>query len=350
MNVRTNWAILLGVGLNVGASAAVFQSGPNGKPMHWNMDFYDASLFPDQNPQTLAIRYHVASEGWSQANRTRELDSIRAAFALWQGVPGTRVKFEESTSVSGVADVNAQDGVNMVVWLSSNRMINGGTVFFPSGVTAMTVVSGSGSDEIIAEADIVLNRDQPWFTEFDPNRTTGMHVESVVLHEIGHLLGLNHAAVGGATLFWRTAAGIGATAGLSSDDMSGIRSIYPAAGGATGKVSGAVTLNGAGLKGAVVTIEDSGGRVVATELAALEARTNWLTPAGEFRLRVTPLDPSTLTSDGYLVRGQELDTTLTGSLTSRLPDFLPRTNDLPIQAGKTTSRSLAVTAEFRRFA
>jgi len=325
---------------------AVFQSGPNGKPMRWNLDFYDAGLFPDQNPQTLAIRYHVPTEGWSTANRTNELNSIRAAFALWQSVPGVRVKFEESTPLNGVTDVSFQDGVNMVVWLRSNRMINGGLTHFPFGATGMTILAGTGTDEIIAEADIVLNRDLPWFTEFDPQRTSGINVESVVLHEVGHLLGLNHAAVGGATMFWYASPGIAATAGLSTDDVSGIRTVYGVNGAATGKVAGTISVNGSGLKGAVVIAEDAQGRVVAAvmsrnggnyEMAGL--------PPGDFRLRVTPLDPGGAGSDGYLVRGADLDTTSNFEFNSVVTDFLPRTNEaVTVQAGKTTSRNVAVAA------
>lgn len=345
MNSRwIRWAVVGLLGMSTGVGA-VFQSGPNGKPMRWNMNFYDAGLFPDQNPQTLAIRYHVASEGWSAANRVKELDSIRAAFALWESVPGTKVKFEESTPVSGINDISYLDGVNMVVWLNSNRMINGGLTHFPFGVTGITVLAGSGSDEIIAEADIVLNRDLPWFTEFEPGRNSGINVESVVLHEIGHWLGLNHAAVGGATMFWYATPGIGATAGLSSDDVVGVRAVYPAAGTQYARISGTISLNGAGFKGAVVTAEDPQGRVVAAvvsrnggayEMAGL--------PAGELRLRVTPLDPGA-SGDGYLVRGADLDTTTNFEFNSVGTDFLPKTNEVvTLAAGQSVTRNLALTA------
>ena len=323
---------------------AVFQMGTNGQPMRWNLDFYDASLFPDQNPKTLAIRYHLAAEGWSVANRTNELNAIRAAFDQWQSIPGVRFRFEEASLVQGVTDISVQDGRNTVVWLSANRMINGGLTFFPSSSRAITVLAGTGTDEIIAEADIVLNRDQPWFTEFDPDRTMGTHVESVVLHEVGHLLGLNHAALGGATMFWQGPMGISSTTGLSQDEISGARSVYPSSSTAFGKISGVVSLNSSGLKGAVVVAEDLQGRVVAAVMSrdAGAYEMAGLSP-GDYRLRVTPLDPSGASSDSYLVRGADLDTTSRFEFNTVATDFLPSTNtSVAVVAGKSSNVQLMV--------
>ncbi len=324
------------------SKAAVLQIAPNGLPMHWNFAFYDAELFPDQNPTTLAIRYHLSAQGWSTTNTAAELDAVRAAFAQWQAVSGTKLKFEEAALVNNASDVNTSDGQNMVVWLPDNRTINGGTTFFPSGAAAVTVLAGSATDEIIAEADIVLNKNRGWFTGFDLARTEGQFIETVALHEIGHMIGFNHSPVGGATMFWFGQQGIGAQAGLSSDDISGLRATYGTGSFAT--LKGTVTLNGAAVLGANVTLETTTGLVLAGtvtkangsyELAGL--------PAGAGILRVTALDPPD-SQDTYLVRGIELDP-YTSAYNNANTSFLPATNlAVTLTAGTTATKNVAVTA------
>ena len=50
------------------------------------------------------------------------------------------------------------------------------------------------------------------------------HLETVALHEIGHLLGLGHSSVEGALMYPSISPGV--TKGLHSDDIQGIRALY----------------------------------------------------------------------------------------------------------------------------
>ncbi len=329
------------------ATAAVSQFAANGKAMRWNFEFYDAGLAPVQNPATLAIRYTLSSDAWSIANRTAELNAVRAAFAQWQAVTGTKVKFEEFGTVSGVSDVSPLDGSNTVVWLVGNRFVDGGRVFFPATARAITLLSTSDVDEVIAEADIVLNRSLTWFTDYETVRANDFFVEGIALHEIGHLLGLNHATLGGATMFWTDPGGVDHTTGLSSDEISGLRGLYgTAAGTATvGKVAGLVTLNGAPVLGAVVTLEDVNGSVAASTVTMANGSYSLggLSP-GTFSVRVTPLDPPA-SGDTYLVRAAELDVTARATWNTANTAFLTVTNaTVTVTANATATRNVAVTA------
>ncbi|KAI3784767.1 hypothetical protein L1987_43872 [Smallanthus sonchifolius] len=65
------------------------------------------------------------------------------------------------------------------------------------------------------------NADQNWFIGARPN---SIDVETVALHEIGHLLGLDHSQFQNA-IMWSSIP-VGAVKGLNSDDIQGIRALY----------------------------------------------------------------------------------------------------------------------------
>lgn len=344
MNASQLFLLIVGAALGWEANAAVLRFADNGLPLRWNINQYDPDLLPDQNPATLAIRYHLMSEGWSPANRTRELDAIRTAFTQWQAVPGLRLKFEEGASVSGVTDVDASDFKNTVVWLHGNRFINQNHTFFSTFATGITVLTGSITDEIIAEADIALNSDMEWFTDFSSQSFEGQFVEAVALHEIGHFIGLNHSPAGGATLFSSTTGGINSTAGLSVDDMTAALALYgdPATLKTRSTLKGTVTAGSTPVLGAVVSVEDATGTLLASTVTRADGSYQLpALPAGASLVRVTPLDGATANG---LVSGPEIDTSDRNEYSAAATGFLPNpAQPVSLPGGGTVSWNWTVT-------
>ena len=250
------------------------------------------------------IRYFVsdADAGSVSANGLR--GAVLRATATWQAVPSATVRFEfqgMTTSVPGMIDgrttLGFQDRPEF------DRVL---------GATSFLIDTTDGA---IVEADVFFNSRFAW--SVSAGGTPGrVDLESVALHELGHLLGLSHSALGeteltgtggrrviasGSVMFpIAMAAGTIADRVLQADDIAGISDLYPAAGqlSSTGGITGRVTKNGQGLLGAhVVAFNPETGALVAN--FALNANGEFaiarLEP-GLYILRVEPLDDAEVDS------------------------------------------------------
>jgi hypothetical protein len=327
----------------------------NGRNIRW--DLVSTTLFTDNNvvnPNTRAIRYFMGAEGYSSTNRAAELDAIRVSFAQWQAIPGTILKFEEGGLLPGSVDVNTFDNTNVIFWARSTTLVNGGRDNI-SGATAVTFFDYF-SNGAMAESDIVLNGAQfVWFTDIT-QESIRQFVEGPVLHEIGHFLGLNHSPVGGATMLARGATGVNAYAGLSQDEISATRALYgqTSLSATLGRIQGQVNMNGAGVFGAVIILEDSAGNVVAGALShtnSATAATGFYElpaiPPGNYFVRVTPLDAVNTTNP--LLRGRDIsvvrDANFNFIYDGVQTGFLPTTNRaITVTAGQTTTLNWTLTS------
>lgn len=354
-HARSRHAALALIASLATAHGAITRTEFGSPPLRWNLDTFLADWVPDQNPATLAIRFRLGTTVSRRGVQADEWNAVRAAFAQWASVPGTKVRFEESTPVPNPSTVSALDGVNQVVWLPQGTYGQGDLgerIAFGSGTLALTVIAldfdenGQSSGTVI-EADTIINREFDYHTDYEASTAVRPFLESVMLHEIGHWLGMNHSPLGAATLFWFQGAGIGAGAGLSSDDLSFARSMYglPGTLASLGTVSGTVRSGGAAVRGALVALETPDGFIAAGTASEADGsfRIPGITP-GTYRLRVYPADPNS-GGDASLVRGAELDVSAGQRFAAANTAFLPRTEpELTLAAGATVSRTVNVTA------
>jgi len=321
-------ALLFGI-----ASANAFVSYyNNGHVLRYNLTSPNAN--PNVvNPATKAIRFYLASDAYSSANRDAELNAVRASFAQWQSIPGTTLRFEDAGLLPPGIELNPSDHTNVVYWAKTTTILSHSAVRNSiSGLSGYTEVS-IAADNTILGSDTVLNGVEfQWFTDFNNTVSVAKFVESVVLHEIGHAIGLDHSPVGAATVA-QGRNGISTEAGLSSDEIAAARFLYPDPNfyPTLGMIKGVVTMNGAAVFGAAVFAEDAHGNIMGGTVSQADGTYELpALPAGNYNVRACPLDPK-LASD-YLRRGRDI----AGDYTDANTSFSPTAN-LPVTVNASVS-------------
>ena len=327
--------------LAVQPAAQAFVSYVNkaGLPQKWNLASPSGLVHTNVlNRGTRAVRYFLAADAFSSANRVAELNAARACFDQWQAVPGTILRFEEAGLMGGTPDVHTADNTNVVYWVKNSTLVNGGLDNI-SGATGVAF-SDFFSDNTLAEVDIVLNGTQfSWFTDFNNNVNQAQFVEAVLLHEIGHMIGLAHSPVGGATMFPRGGGGVNVQSGLSPDEIAAVRALYPSANlPGLARLSGSVRLGTNRVFGAVVCVEDAAGNIAAGTVTQGDGRYSLLAlPPGNYQARVTPVDPANASYS--LFRGPDI----APEFATAEHQFLPTANRLvTLTPGQETTADFTV--------
>lgn len=247
------------------------------------------------------VRYFITDRGVAGASADELRGAVDRAFDRWGAVPSAHVSAEFVGYTS--AEPFEEDGMNVLGFQDRPEL---------DRVLGSTTFLIDTTDGRILESDIFFNAAFPWSVA--PDGQAGRYdLEAIATHEIGHLLGLGHSAVGetelvsggrrviatGAVMF-PIAFSPGVTEGraLQADDIAGLEDIYGAGGSGTGSISGKVTRDGQGVFGAHVvafnlrsgklvanfSLDDAGGFVIAG-----------LDP-GPHVLRVEPLDDAEIDS------------------------------------------------------
>ena len=257
------------------------------------------------------IRYFITSRDDDFVSADQLRQAVARSFGRWHDVStaSTSSEFAGFTSSSPFVD----DGVFVVGFLSFDNRPD-----FENTLGATTFEQNEDTGQLIA-ADIFFNAGFNWSASTGslPGR---FDLESIGVHEIGHLYGLGHSAIGETEIVNAGTANegrrvLGKRAVMfpiaypsgnledrtpEADDIAGISDLYPASGfsSQSGAISGRVTLNGVGVFGAhVVAFNSSNGAMVSA--FTLNAQGDFamigLKP-GVYLVRVEPLDDGDIDS------------------------------------------------------
>jgi hypothetical protein len=155
--------------------------------------------------------------------------AIGAPMAIWKAVAewGSRLHGDGQGDPSQVGDVGSGGANFDVTWQgaapdagSTTGNVVSATSNCAGGITSETVLGSNGWT--IRLCDNFLWDDGPG-TVLAPN---ALDIQGVVAHEYGHVLGLGHSAVGGATMAPSITGNGVSFRSIAADDIAGVRFIY----------------------------------------------------------------------------------------------------------------------------
>jgi len=247
---------------------------------------------------TIAFSSSLASPPANIKTGSDVTGAARRALVQWAGASNVRF-VETSSGAQSISPSASGDGISLITVANTPE---NAALFSGSDRPARTRVFFDPGSGLISEADIALNPS----AQFSTDGTFGTYdLESVLTHEIGHLLGLEHSGMVGATMQPRL--GLNglytlpafSPRTLSEDDRAGARAIYGPRTG-LGAIAGTITYaGGAAVYGAHVWAQDiSTGRSLVGSISSQSGayRIEDL-PPGQYRLLVEYLNGNVLASE-----------------------------------------------------
>lgn len=169
----------------------------------------------------MPIRMNLGYASVPDNLRNNILEAIRQSLIAWNTVPNTNVEFEFAGCHTESLDRN--DGINTIVFLSSQ---------WPSSATAVAitkafhVVEPNNLEGSLLDTDILVNAQN---FKFGYGEASVYDVQSVLTHELGHVLGLGHEAAPKdltATMLDSTTAGETVKRSPKENDRTGLYPLY----------------------------------------------------------------------------------------------------------------------------
>ncbi len=187
-----------------------------------HVEYWDRSVFP--------LTYYISDGGAPGVNDGSDTLAIQAGMNAWTGVPNV-----VASAISGgprpQTDARALDGINLVTFDDPDYRFGAGTI-------AVGITTSFDEPTFYAnrwhragemfDMDMIFNPAMSFRTATD-GPAGGTYIETVAMHEAGHLFGISHSAVTSSCMYFVLPPGLG-TGSLSDEDQ---RAMYKAYGDQT---------------------------------------------------------------------------------------------------------------------
>lgn len=245
------------------------------------------------------------TKGSNVSGAREQADVFRASFQTWQSLTTATISFKEGQATAA----SVKPGFDQINLITTNVT----AADFQTDALGLTLgfsFDSTGVDQFgrtiefpgqIIEGDILFNPGVLFGTDI-ATPSNRIDLQSVATHEIGHLLGLDHASFVSATMFPTLVEGANFARVLSSDDTIGVSTLYPAASFATrGSISGTVrTTANAPVFGAIVVAVNANGQPVASFITDPQGKyTIAGLDAGSYTVFAEPLDRPVTVDDFF---------------------------------------------------
>ena len=189
----------------------------------------------------LPVVLHFGDKGSPQLTPGESFDAMRRAMSSWNNVKSSFFAFKEGTIIADSA-VTVADRRNVIIFDRDGDVFENAGIPNSSNVLAFSrtfsILDRDGYHAI--DSDLVLNAKDHQF-KATPDRNS-FDLESIIGHELGHHLGLDHPGgnrdipeassgcgpvVQAATMFFAQARNRTNARSLEEDDRAGITAIYP---------------------------------------------------------------------------------------------------------------------------
>lgn len=239
----------------------------------------------------IAVSASLTSPSTNVKSDSDVAGAINRALATWEKAANIDFRQTPSTDTDVSPQGNAGDAVSLITIAQTPQNLLLFSKDAESASARTRVFFNRGG--FITEADIVLNP----YQQFSTDGSLGtFDLESTLTHEIGHLLGLDHSSVLGATMNENYGKnGVYnlhnvSSRTLSADDIASVRALYGAPiddESCCGRITGKLTLaSGKAAKDLRVWAEDTdSGRVMAEVKTGADGSFRFESvPAGEYRV------------------------------------------------------------------